>query len=156
MRIRGQLQHERLDELRLVLDTGVAALAGAQDRLRSAELLVERSQASDAEAEDASDAEEAIGNADRALRDVSEQRLRTSIRLGPSTELVVTYGLAYEALVDELEVLRSAFLGGPLSDDPKGWKEVVVPLNQARERFGVAQRSVSELAANLIGPFSET
>jgi hypothetical protein len=154
VRIRGQLQHDRLDELRSVLDLAALALSRAEETLKFAELAVERSQASDAVEHDASAAEAAIGAADQALQEVSAQWVRTSIRLGPETEIVTSYCQAYQALVEELEVLTNAFQGGPLSDDPQGWKEVVVPLNHARQSFEKARHAVSELAAQLIGPFS--
>jgi hypothetical protein len=152
-RLRGQLQHERLDELRSVLDLAALALTHAEEDLRSAEFAVERSQAGDAapDSEDASKNALALGA--EALRAVSEQWVRMSIRLGPDSELVILYGKAHAALSDELEVLLSAFDGGPLSDDPAGWREAVVPLDEARARFDESQQAFSTGAARLVGPF---
>jgi hypothetical protein len=153
-RLRGQLQNDRLDELRSVLDLGAVALAQTDQLLAVAELAVERSQATDAQEEDRTSAGSALAEVDRSLAEVLDQQVRTSIRLGPEVETVAAYAEARVALVEEQDILRSAFDGGPSSDDPVGWKEVVSPLYEARSSFRQAQRSFAEMAADLVSPFA--
>lgn len=154
VRIRGQLQNERFDELRSVLDLAALALSRADGALGSAELAIEKSQAANAGTTDETAAQMALNDAEQSVYEASEQQVRTSIRLGPEAELTITYIDAIKALEEQLEVLRNAFHGGPLSDDPQGWKEVVVPLHEARNGFERARHSASVLSAQLIGPFS--
>ncbi len=154
IRLRGQLQNDRLDELRAVLDSAALALSRADELLVTAELAVESSQAADAVETEVQIAEAALSQVDQALREVSNQKVRVSIRVGHQAQIVTTYGQAFDALLDERAVLTDTFHGGPLSDDPKGWKEVVVPLYTARKTFEGAQQAVSDLAAQLISPFS--
>lgn len=155
-RFRSQLQNERLDELRAVLDLAALALSGADEALQVAEFAVETSQAVDAAESEVQAARAALSEVDQALHEVSNQRVRVSLRMGHEAEIAVAYGCALDALLDERDVLRSTFDGGPLSDDPKGWKEVVVPLHRARQSFDQARWDVSDLAAQLISPFSDT
>lgn len=155
IRLRSQLQNERLGELRGVLDLAALALSRADEALRVAELAVEISQGSAVAESQEQAAETALSEVDHALHEVSNQRARLSLRLGHETEIAVAFGRALDALREQRDVLKSAFLGGPLSDDPKGWKEVVVPLDRARQNFERAQWTVSDLAAQLISPFSD-
>jgi hypothetical protein len=154
-RLRGRLQTDRLDELRTVLDSAALALTRADELLGTAELAVETSQAADADESEVQVAEAALSEVDQALREVSNQKVRMSIRVGHKAQIVTTYGQAFGALLEERDVLTDTFHGGPLSDDPKGWREVVVPLHSARQNFEGAQQAVSDLAAQLISPFSD-
>lgn len=126
------------------------------ERTRLRGLAVETSQAANATESEVRAAGAALSEVDQALHDVSSQRVRVSLRVGHEAKIAVTYGRALDALLEGRDVLRNTFHGGPQSDDPKGWKEVVVPLYRARQNFEQARWVVSDLAAELISPFSDT
>lgn len=150
-KLRLQAGVARLDELRSVLDTAALALGTSMTTLRNAERHIADSQGDNASSVDDERTRQTLQTLDNAVDELRELRLRIAVRLGPDADVTASYTTACEHLARLTEALDSVAQGGPSSDDPEGWGEVVRTVEAGRRRLREAEIAFLTAASQQVG-----
>jgi hypothetical protein len=151
-RLRFQRDLNQLDELRSVIDETATELENSLRQARVVEFAVEAQQSPCADGSEADTVAASLAALDNCRAHLAQMSQRLAVRLGPDHRLVSDAHDAQRRLDSAYEILSSAAEGGPASDDPTEWHEVVAPLYVETEGLRAASSALAEHAAHLIGP----